>query len=207
MSVLKMFQHPFTCLVSGPTKAGKTSFVKKLIENVNFIEPTPSIIWWAYAENQSSYSEMKGVRFMQGVPDMNIIRQFEPKPQLLVLDDMMQEMKHDSNLIKLFTRGCHHWNISVIHIVQNLFFEGLRTSRINSQYLVLMKNPSDQLQVHTLARQIYPSKQKYFLEAYKDATSVPHGYLLVDLTQSTEDNLRLRTDIFNHKITVYTPKV
>jgi signal recognition particle receptor subunit beta len=25
--------HPFTCIVAGPTKAGKTVFVKKLIEN------------------------------------------------------------------------------------------------------------------------------------------------------------------------------
>ena len=25
--------HPFTCMVVGPTKAGKTMFVKRLIEN------------------------------------------------------------------------------------------------------------------------------------------------------------------------------
>jgi len=96
---------------------------------------------------------------------------------------MMTELKGDENLTKLFTRGFHHWNVSVIHIVQNIFFEGLRTSRINAQYVVLFKNPSDQLQSHTLGRQLFPSQYKYFLEAYADATSEPHGYLVIDLTQ------------------------
>jgi len=57
----------------------------------------------------------------------------------------MHETKGNDTLIKLFTRGCHHWNISVVQIVQNAFFEGLRTSRINTHYLVLFKNPADKL--------------------------------------------------------------
>lgn len=204
-----MFQHPFTCVVAGPTKAGKTSFVKKLLENRSkLFSPIPEKIWWCFTENQTSYTDLhEYVTFCKGIPDINLIRQYEPVPQLLVLDDMMQELKNDPTLVQLFTRGCHHWNISVIHIVQNMFFEGLRTSRINAQYLVLLKNPSDQLQVRTLARQLFPERYKYFLEAFTDATSHPHGYLLVDLTQYTGDNLRLRTDIFNDAVTVYKPKI
>ena len=30
-------EHPFTCLVAGPSKAGKTMFVKKLIESKNYM--------------------------------------------------------------------------------------------------------------------------------------------------------------------------
>jgi hypothetical protein len=204
-----MFQHPFTYIIGGPTKAGKTCFVKKLIQNRDtLLNPTPTKIWWCFTEEQPGYDDLKDcVTFCKGTPDINLIRQYEPKPQLLILDDLMQELENDSLLVQLFTRGCHHWNVSVIHIVQNIFFKGLRTSRINAQYLTLFKNPSDQLQVRTLGRQLFPSHYKYFLEAYADATSVPHGYLLIDLTQYTDDNLRLRTDIFNKQVTVYRPKV
>lgn len=202
-----MFHHPFSCLVAGPTKAGKTSFVKKLIENSNtLIKPSPRRIWWCFTEAQPGYDDLQDkVIFCKGLPDLNIIKQYEAEPQLIILDDLMMEMKNDENLTKLFTRRCHHWNLSLIHIVQNIFFKGLRTSRINAQYIVLFKNPSDQLQCRALGRQLFPSNFKYFMEAYSDATSAPHGYLLIDLAQYTDDNFRLKTNIFDRAI-CYKPK-
>jgi septin family protein len=113
------FAHPFTCLVAGPTKAGKTTFVKNLIKNrSNLISEPLSKIWWCYGEYQESYEELKNdVLFIKGFPDMSVLREHSPLPQLLILDDLMQELQNDSHLTELFTRGCHHLNISVIHIV------------------------------------------------------------------------------------------
>ena len=111
----------------------------------------------------------------------------------------------ETNCEVLFTRGCHHWNISLIHIAQNAFYDGL-TSRINSDYLVLFKNPADNLQIRVLARQLFPGKIKYFLESFADATEQPHGYLMVDLTQYTRDNFRLKTDIFSKTPVLYVPE-
>lgn len=197
------FKHPFTCIVSGPTKAGKTTFVHEFLSNVNsFVNPPPSKIWWFYGED---YKPIDDVIFLKGLPDLNLIKEHSPQPQLIIIDDLMQEA--GSNVVSLFTRGCHHWNVSVIHIVQNLFFKGMRTSRVNAEYLVLMKNPADRLQVQTLARQLYPSNVKYFLEAFNDATEEPFSYLLVDLTQSTPENLRLRAKIFSNRVVVYTQKL
>jgi len=43
-------------------------------------------------------------------------------------------------------------------------------------------------------------------EAYLNATKQPHGYLLLDLSQVTDDSLRLRTNIFATEQTiVYSP--
>jgi len=202
---LLSFKHPFTCIISGPTKAGKTTFVRQLIEKAkSFIEPPPKHIWWFYAEEQNFYDDFKdSVIFMKGTPNMAIVREYSKEPQLIIIDDLMYESNNDI----LFTRGCHHWNISVINIVQNIFHKGLRTSRINAEYLVLMKNPSDRLQVQNLARQLYPHNPKYMLEAYNDATAKPYSYLLVDLTQSTPEELRLRANIFSTKPIVYTEKL
>lgn len=197
------FQHPFTAIVCGPSKAGKTPWTKRLVENaLEMIVPAPLKIIWCYSEWQPAYENLS-VDFMQGLPDVSELKTYKG-PILLVLDDLMAEAK--GSLSQIFTRGSHHWGISCVHIVQNLFFNGLRTSRINAQYLVLMKNPSDQLQVATLARQIFPGKTQYFLEAYKDACDKPYGYLLVDLNQNTPDMYRLRTNVFDTNVVLYTPK-
>ena len=53
------------------------------------------------------------------------------------------------------------------------------------------------------------------IHTFNDATSIPHGYLLVDLKPNTPDYLRFRTQIFQNWFTksdqqgpvVYFPRV
>ena len=204
------FIHPFTLLVAGPTNSGKTELVKRIVKHVeDLIKPVPSEIVWSYSEFQDSYFELQklpNVQFCDGIPDLEYFKTTKHIPRLLILDDLMH-MSDSSKLTQLFTNGSHHNNISVINIVQNIFYSGLRTARVNSQFLILLKNPSDNLQISTLARQLFPKNPKHLLEAYADATTVPHSYLLLDLHQQTLDNLRLRTKIFPGEITIiYTQK-
>jgi len=206
------FKHPFNCIVSAPTKSGKTELVKNIIiHSRKIVDPSPVQIYWSYTEWQKTYDDlllkMPTVKFIEGLVSLAELKSDKSIPKLLILDDMMQEMKGDHRLNELFTRGSHHWNLSIIHIVQNLFYDGIRTSRINAQYLILMKNPSDRLQIKNLGRQLFPGS-KHFEEAFDDATSTPYGYLLIDLSQTTPDNMRLRSNIFpdNHGMVVYVPK-
>ena len=67
---------------------------------------------------------------------------------------------------------------------------------LNSHYIVLFKNARDATQVANLARQMYPDKSEFMIEAFKNAASAPYGYLMIDLKQETDDKLRLRTGIF-----------
>ena len=67
---------------------------------------------------------------------------------------------------------------------------------LNSHYTVLFKNARDATQVANLARQMYLSKSKFMIEAFKNATSAPCGYLLINLKQETDDKRGLRTGIF-----------
>jgi hypothetical protein len=208
-----MWKHPFTCSIAGPTKSGKTQFAKKFITNVSqLITPKPEKIIFCFSEWQPAYEELNRIpelEFCEGLPDIAELKRTQNQPKLVVLDDLMHECsKNQEKSSKLFTRGSHHWNCSVINILQNLFYSGLRTSRINSHYLVLLKCPSDQLQISTLARQLYPGQQKYFLESYQDACNQPYGYLVVDLTPETPDDSRLKTNIFPDEIGfVYLPKL
>ena len=199
------FKHPFTSVLASCTKGGKTTWAINFVKQAhNLITPPPEKIFWAYTEWQDAYNELPFVTFIEGVPDVDILKAHNG-PKLLICDDLMTKYKKE-DLCRLFSQGSHHWNLSVMYIVQNLFYSNLRNARINSHYLILMKNPSDRLQLYTLARQIYPSNQKFLIEAFDDACSKQFGYLLIDLEPSTDDNFRLRTNIFDEIGCVYQYK-
>ena len=201
------WKHPFTCVVSGPTGCGKTEFTIRLLQNCKFvISPAPDKIIWCFGVWQKSFERINDVEFHEGIPDLST---FDGKNRtLLVLDDLMHETK-DDRVSKIFTKISHHMNVSVLYLTQNLFYSGKqnRTITLNAHYLVLFKNPRDVTQIACLARQMYPHKSKFMIEAFNDATMKPYSYLLVDLKPDTEDKLRLRTNVFPNEVNyVYIPK-
>ena len=189
-------QHPFTCLVSGPTGSGKTSLVKEIIAQ-NVIEPHPQHILWLYAEDQPLYKSMKNVIFHQGIPD-DIEERFNPRViNLLIIDDLMTKCHSDERMTRLFSVGSSHKNLSIIFIVHNLFHYGreMRSISLNSHYIILFKNPRDNQQVRTLGSQMYPGRSRFFIEAFQDVTAKPHGYIFIDLKPKTPDIIRVRGGI------------
>lgn len=189
------WQHPFTCVVAGPTGCGKTQWVVNFLENITEImHPPASRIVYSYGEWQPIYTTLPThVELQEGLND---IPEYAPETTLLVIDDQMDEV--NKNVLRLFTKGSHHRNISVIYIVQNLFGKNkdYRTISLNAHYLVIFKNPRDASQITHLAKQMYPGQNRYVQEAFTLATREPYGYLLLDLKQSTPDALRLRGRIF-----------
>ena len=144
-----------------------------------------------------SYKNVKGqnIKFIQGIPDDEDEIVTDPSAtHLVIFDDMLGDK--DEEKIKLwFTR-----NASVVHITQNLFQQS-KSSRIfslNTHYLVLFQSPRDKMQIKVLANQL---QAPHMIHAFNDATSIPHGYLLVDLKPNTPDYLRFRTQIFQNWFT------
>ena len=134
--------HPFGVLVSGGTKTSKTTFVKKLLGNVQvIIDLPPENIKYFYSEYQDTFAKIKSlipkIEFMEGVSGV-IFDSINPKTRnLYIFDDMMGEQ--DSVIAKLFTKTSHHGNLSMIYIVQNLFHPSKdhRTISLNASYIVL----------------------------------------------------------------------
>ena len=112
--------HPFGLLVSGGTKSGKTTFVKKLLTYVDtMIDKPPENITYFYSEFQNTFGEIQTlvpqIKFMQGLPD-EIFNTINPETRnLFIVDDMMGEK--DAVIAKLFTKKSHHGNLSVVYIV------------------------------------------------------------------------------------------
>lgn len=208
-------QMPFSCIVCGPSNSGKSFFIKLLLENFMYsMSKIPEQIVWCYTCWQPLYDELSNkinIRFVQGIPDSLCNDELFPphKTNLLVIDDLMETASKNEEIEKAFTKYTHHRNLSVIYLVQNLFFQGRssRTINLNTNYMVLFKNPRDKLQISILARQMYPSNNKYFLECYQDATARPYGYLFVDLKATTPEEFRLRSGLFSwENPAVYVPK-
>lgn len=122
----------------------------------------------------------------------------------------MNEAGSNNVILDLFTKGCHHKNISVIFMTQNIFHKGQnqRDLSLNSNYLDLYKIPRDRAQILYLARQVYPKDSEFLQESYMDACAKPQTYRLMDFKQSTPNDFRFRTCIFpDDKVQyVYLPK-
>ena len=205
------FIHPSTILISGPTGSGKTKFVQRLI-NEKMFNVRHNKILWIYSEWQPAYNELARsnplIEFEKELTDEMYESLLSSNKNLIILDDQMSRVGDSKILAKLFTEGSYHRNLSIIYIVQNLFDKGKsqRTSSLNTQYMVLFKNPRDSSQVQVLARQMYPNESKFLVGAYQDATQRPYGYLLLDLRPETPTEFRVRTSIFSGEVVeVYLP--
>jgi hypothetical protein len=160
-------------------------------------------VLWCSAEWQPIYRDIQAT-FHEG---LLATLPSDGKVRLEIVDDLMREA--DSRLVDLITKRYHHRNISVLFITQNFFHQtaGALDTSLNAHYKVLFKNPRDPAQVTYLGRQISLENPKFLVEAYRNATSLSLGYLLIDLKQNTPDVLRFRTSYyFDKHVTIYVPK-
>lgn len=197
---MKQFISPFSMIISGPSRSGKTTFIVNLIKNLNHIVdgiPIKQVIW-CYKNENAIPSELKDnpiVKFHKNIPiDLSQI----PANTLLIFDDLMMS-SFSKEITEIFTILSHHNNISIILVMHNLFHQSKFTRNIslNTQYIIYFKNPRDLSSVAHLTRQLQPCNSKNLQTVFNEAIRRPFGYLVIDLVQDTPEILKYRTDIFN----------
>ena len=203
-------KHPATVLVSGATGSGKTTLVKRLLDNADqMFAPSieqPIKVVWVYGASQNfqpSTNQNVCIEYTEQLPEA-----YEDI-DILVLDDLQNSLSGSKKLGDIYTKYSHHKQMTVIYIVQNIFNSGaqMRNISLNSHYIILSKNRRDLQQVKVLGIQLY-GEASFFSDAYKKAVlDRDFGYLMIDLTPTTEEKFRLRTQIFPGESTlIYTPK-
>ena len=202
------FKLPFGMCIYGPSSSGKSSFLLKFIaESEYLISPPPCSVFYCFGEMNPMVPILQkaGVDVYEGVPPEDLIKK-QPKPLLLVLDDLMLTI-NENYLSDLFTKKSHHQNFAVIFATQNLFERKVKVARQNSQYLTLMRSPNSELSIRNIGTQLFPSKLDFWQSAYAQATNRPYGYLVVDMHAASDPALRLRTNIFKEdEKVIFTPK-
>ena len=112
---------------------------------------------------------------------------------LLNFDDSCQENRKSREFEKIVVAGSHR-GLSTIYIKHNLFLKSKlgRDIELQITHIVLFKSPRDVLQVGRLNVQLGLGLS--LVDWYKNATSVPDGLLLIELSPRTDDRLRYYTN-------------
>ena len=199
-------------LIAGPTGSGKSRWTETFLNQLDYLYTLPpQKILYCYGIFQSLFEDMERqiphFTLHQGVPSMSEIDEFaDGVHNLIVLDDLAHNVLDSKTMELLFTQGCHHKKLSVIFITQNIYGQGksARTIALNCWYMILFKNIRGTSQIKTLGQQLFPGKSHYLVKSFEDATKIPFGYLMIDLSPRGHDEYRLRTRVFRDEdIVVY----
>ena len=210
------FKHPFSMILSGNRRTGKTHFTKTLIlKSRELIAPPIDRIFWFYASHQadvfreidaSAVKAQLTVEYAKGLPSGDIMDSVDARfgKKLIVIDDLMEEASNRSDVSNLFTKG-RHSDVSVIFLTQNLFHKGKfsREISLNTDYMINFKNPRDSSIITNLGRQM--GNTKFLQDVYRDATKEPYSHLLLDMRADTDNGLRYRSNVLEDIQRVYQP--
>ena len=112
---------------------------------------------------------------------------------LLNFDDCCEEICKLKTFVDIATAGRHR-SLSTLYIKHNLFHQSKlgRDVELQNTHFVPFKSPRDVMQVTTLSTQLGFVSE--LVDWYPDATSVPFGHLLIELSPRTDERLRYCTN-------------
>ena len=141
--------------------------------------------------------EVDNLEFVRGVhfEFINSLKNNGTK-YLLIFDDSCAEVCNSKEFVDIATNGRHR-GFSTIYIKHNLFHQSklARDVELQNTHIVLFKSPRDVHQVATLSVQL--GLGSAVVDWYQDATSVPFGHILINLSPRTDDRLRYCTNSGN----------
>ena len=150
--------------------------------------------------------EIENLEFVQGV-NFELIDSVKNNgtKYLLIFDDSCEEICNSKAFVDIATAGRHR-GLSTIYIKHILFHQSKlgRDVELQNTHTVLFKSPRDVMQVTTLSTQLGLGTE--IVDWYRDATLVPFGHLLIDLSPRTDDRLRYCTNSGSVPSKFYIPE-
>ena len=140
------------------------------------------------------WEESDNLEFVQGVR-YEIIDSLKNNgtKYLFIFDDSCEEICNSKEFVDIATAGRHR-GLSTIYIKQNLFHQSIlgRDVDLENTHIVLFKSLRDVILVSRLSAQLGLGSE--LVDWYRDATSVPYGHLLIDLSPRTDNRRRYCTN-------------
>ena len=150
--------------------------------------------------------EIESLEFVRGVSfDFIDSLKNNGTKYLLTFDESCEEIGNSKAFVDIAAAGRHR-GLSTIYIKHNLFHQSKlgRDVELQNTHIVLFKSPRDVMQVTTLSTQLRLGSE--LVDCFRDATSVPFGHLLIDLSPRTDDPLRYCTNTGSNPSKFYIPE-
>jgi len=206
------FQTPCSICISGPSQSGKSQWILKLIQFRDQLFTSRFVdLIYCIPENLSTshnpiFEELKktfpAAQIHIGLPDVSKLNlTFDTTAKIIIIDDLMTEFLNSYDMVKLLSVEVHHYNITTIFTLHNLFAPSKfgRTLTRNINYKVLFSNRLDVKEIRNVSLQI--SNQPNFLHdsfsfLFKEFPLEP-PYIVIDgHIKSKFKNFFVRSQIF-----------
>ena len=197
-----IFKNHARIIINGSSNSGKTKLCIQLILKYEYkfnkiiIADSPIAV-----EFEEALPNLKNkLEIYNYIPSITELNTNFIGRILIILDDNYMKAFSSEIVLKYYISGRHN-GISPIIICQNLFFSKSKYSRdisLNVTHFILLKL-RDLNQIEYLSRQIFGKNGvKKVLEVYKFIQKMyKYGHLLIDISQSSETDIELRSNIIN----------
>ena len=138
--------------------------------------------------------EIEKLEFVQGVNfEITDSLKDDGTKYLSIFDDSCQKICNSKAFVDIAIAG-RHGGLSTVYIKHYLFHQSKlgRDVELQNTHIVPFKSPCDVVQVSTLSGQLELGSE--VVDWYRDATSVPYGRLMIDLSPRSDDRLRYCTN-------------
>ena len=193
----------------GPSESVKSQFTYNWLKTGTF-QPKFDKIYFFHQHSQPLYDVMRkekeNLEFVQGV-NFEFIDSLKNNGTkcLLLFEGSCEEICNSKAFVDIATAGRQR-GLSTIYIKHNIFHQSKlgRDVELQNTHIVLFKSTRDVMQVTTLSTQLGLGSE--LVDWYRDATSVPFGHLLIDLSPRTDDRLRYCTNSGSVPSKFYIPE-
>ena len=193
----------------GPSETEKSQLIYNWLK-IGTFQPKFDKIYFFYQPSQPLYDVMQkrieNLELLQGV-NFEFIDSLTNNGTnyLLIFDDSCEEICNSKTFVDIAT-AARHRGLSIIYIKRNFFHQSKlrRDVDLQNTHIVLFKSPRDVMQVTTLTTQLGIGSE--LVDWYRDATLVPFGHLLIDLSPQTDDRLRYWTNSGSIPSKFYIPE-
>ena len=193
----------------GPPETGKSQLIYNWLK-IGTFQTNSDKIYFFCQRSQPLYNvmqkEIENLEFVRGV-NFEFIDSLKNNgtKYLLIFDDSCEEICNSKAFVDIETAGRRR-GLSTVYFKHNLFHQSKlgRNVELQNAHIVLFKSPRDIMQVTTLSTQLGLGSE--LVDWYRDATSVPFGHLLIDLSPRTDDRLRYCTNSGSVPSKFYIPE-
>ncbi len=198
-------EKPFRLLIGGGSGSGKTTFLKKLVNESHFETPFDKIIYRYpdyLQEPPATFDQI--IEFQPGIGDLEYYNSL-PRNTLVIFDDLMNECGNSVDIMRLFSVVARKQQLSLIFIVQNVYDSSkqFRNIRINATGMVLFRFYAASDVTRRMLRDFRVQSlitQRQLDEIY----SKSFAYIFINLHPKRQsDFVAIRGNIFERNFSIY----